>query len=61
MSDMSSFKLANGITVYLQEERTDNEVAMSAIYRAGYITDPKGKVQLAPDRTHAHALRQWPA
>ena len=47
MSDMSSFKLKNGITVYLQEERTDNEVAMSAVYRAGYITDPKGKVQLA--------------
>jgi predicted Zn-dependent peptidase len=47
MSDMSSFKLANGITVYLQEERTDNEVAIEAVYRAGYITDPKGKVQLA--------------
>ena len=47
MSDMTSFKLSNGITVYLQEERTDNEVAVEAVYRAGYITDPKGKVQLA--------------
>ena len=47
MSDMTSFKLANGVTVYLQEERTDNEVAIEAVYRAGYITDPRGKVQLA--------------
>ena len=47
MSEMSSFKLANGITVYLQEERTSDEVAVEAVYRAGYIRDPKGKVQLA--------------
>jgi predicted Zn-dependent peptidase len=47
MSDLSSFKLANGITVYMQEERTDHEVAIEAIYRAGYTRDPKGKVQLA--------------
>jgi len=46
-SQMSSFKLANGITVYLQEERTSDEVAVEAVYRAGYIRDPKGKVQLA--------------
>ena len=47
MSEMSSFKLANGITVYLQEERTSDEVAIEAVYRAGYVRDPKGKVQLA--------------
>lgn len=47
MSDLSSFKLANGITVYLQEERTDKQVAIEAVYRAGYTRDPKGKVQLA--------------
>jgi predicted Zn-dependent peptidase len=47
MSDLTSFKLANGITVYLQEEHTSSEVAIEAVYRAGYITDPKGKVQLA--------------
>jgi len=47
MSELSSFKLTNGITVYLQEERTDNEVAIEAVYRAGYVRDPKGKVQLA--------------
>lgn len=47
MSDLSSFKLANGITVYMQEERTDKEVAVEAVYRAGYTRDPKGKVQLA--------------
>jgi len=47
MSEMSSVKLSNGITVYLQEERTDREVAIEAIYRAGYIADPKGKPQLA--------------
>ena len=47
MSDLSSFKLSNGITVYLQEERTDGQVAIEAVYRAGYTRDPKGKVQLA--------------
>jgi predicted Zn-dependent peptidase len=47
MSDLTSFKLANGITVYLQEEHTTQEVAIEAVYRAGYITDPKGKIQLA--------------
>lgn len=47
MSEMSLVKLSNGITLYLQEERTDNEVAIEAIYRAGYIADPKGKAQLA--------------
>ncbi len=47
MSDLSSFTLANGATVYLQEERTDNQVAICAVYRAGYTRDPKGKVQLA--------------
>jgi predicted Zn-dependent peptidase len=47
MSELTSFKLANGVTVYLQEERTDNTVAIEAVYRAGYTRDPKGKVQLA--------------
>jgi predicted Zn-dependent peptidase len=47
MSDLTTFKLANGISVYLQEERTDNQVAIEAVYRAGYTRDPKGKVQLA--------------
>ena len=47
MSDLTSFKLSNGITVYLQEERTDHQVAIEAIYRAGYTNDPKGEVQLA--------------
>ena len=47
MSDISSFKLANGISVYLQEERTDNQVAIEVVYRAGYTRDPRGKVQLA--------------
>lgn len=47
MSDVTSFKLSNGVTVYLQEERTDNSVAIEAVYRAGYTRDPKGKVQIA--------------
>jgi predicted Zn-dependent peptidase len=47
MSDLSSFKLSNGATVYLQEERTSNEVAIEAVYRAGYTRDPKGRVQIA--------------
>jgi predicted Zn-dependent peptidase len=53
MSDLSSFKLSNGITVYMQEERTDNQVAIEAVYRAGYTRDPKGKVQLAHLTEHA--------
>ena len=53
MSEISSFTLANGIAVYLQEERTDNQVAIEAIYRAGYTRDPKGKVQLAHLTEHA--------
>ena len=47
MSDVSSFRLANGITVYMQEERTDQQVAVEVLYRSGYTNDPKGKVQLA--------------
>jgi predicted Zn-dependent peptidase len=47
MSDVSTVKLANGISLYLQEERTDNQVAIEVVYRAGYTRDPRGKVQLA--------------
>lgn len=53
MSEITTFKLANGISVYLQEERTDNQVAIEAVYRAGYTRDPKGKVQLAHLTEHA--------
>lgn len=52
MSDLTSFKLSNGLTVFLQEERTDQQVAICAVYHAGYIRDPKGKVQLAHVTEH---------
>jgi predicted Zn-dependent peptidase len=52
MSDMSSFTLDNGITVYLQEERTDNQVAVEAIYGAGFMEEPKGKAQLSHVTEH---------
>lgn len=47
MSDLSSFKLSNGITVYLQEERTQDQVAVEAVYRAGFMDEAKGDVQLS--------------
>jgi len=47
MSELSSFQLPNGLTVYMQEERTDHQVAIEVLYRAGYTKDPKGLVQIA--------------
>jgi predicted Zn-dependent peptidase len=52
MSDLTSFKLSNGGTVYLQEERTDNSVAIEVVYRAGYTRDPKGMVQVSHMTEH---------
>jgi predicted Zn-dependent peptidase len=52
MSDMSSFTLDNGLVVYLQEERTDSQIAVEVLYRAGFLDEPKGEVQLSHVAEH---------
>ena len=52
MSDVSSFTLDNGIVVYLQEERTNDQVAVEFLYRAGFMDEPKGKAQLSHIAEH---------
>ncbi|HEU4364770.1 MAG TPA: insulinase family protein, partial [Candidatus Krumholzibacteria bacterium] len=52
MSDLSSFTLANGITVYLQEERTNEQIAIEVLYRAGFLDEPKGRAQLSHVAEH---------
>lgn len=47
MSDMTSFTLANGVSVYVQEERTDNRVAVEILYKAGFAAEPKGRPQIS--------------
>lgn len=47
MSAMTSFTLANGVSVYVQEERTDNRVALEVLYRAGFAFEPKGRPQIS--------------
>jgi zinc protease len=52
MSDVSSFTLSNGIVVYLQEERTADQVAVEVLYRAGFMDEPRGKPQLSHVAEH---------
>ncbi len=52
MSDMSSFTLENGITVYIQEERTIDQVAVEVIYPAGFVDEPAGQAQLSHVAEH---------
>jgi predicted Zn-dependent peptidase len=47
MSAMSTFTLANGVTVYVQEERTDDRVAIEVLYPAGFMVEPKGEPQIS--------------
>lgn len=47
MSDLSSFQLANGITVYLQEEHTTDQIAIEVFYPVGFMDEPKGQPQLS--------------
>lgn len=47
MSALTSFTLANGVTVYVQEERTDTRVAIEVLYRAGFMVEPKGEPQIS--------------
>lgn len=52
MSELSSFTLDNGITVYLQEERTNDQIAVEFLYRAGFMDEPRGKAQLSHVAEH---------
>jgi zinc protease len=52
MSDLSSFTLSNGVTVFLQEERTSDEVAVEVLYRAAFVNEPSGMPQLAHVTEH---------
>ena len=47
MGTLTSFTLANGVTVYVQEERTDDNVAVEVLYRAGFMVEPKGEPQIS--------------
>jgi predicted Zn-dependent peptidase len=45
--ELTTFRLANGITVYLQEERSRPEIAVEVLYRAGVFDEPEGKIQIS--------------
>ena len=47
MGTLSTFSLANGVSVYVQEERTDDNVAVEVLYRAGFMVEPKGQPQIS--------------
>lgn len=52
MSDVSSITLDNGIVVYLQEERTNDQIAFEVLYRAGFLDEPRGEAQLSHVAEH---------
>ena len=52
MSDLSSFELSNGITVYLQEEHTTDQIAIETLYPVGFMDEPKGLPQLSHVTEH---------
>jgi len=43
--ELTSFQLANGVTVYLQEERSRPEVAVEVLYGGGVLDERAGKSQ----------------
>lgn len=57
-SEMVSFQLDNGISVYLQEEYTNNQVSFEAFYRAGFAQEPLGQVQVAHLAEHCVVFAQ---
>ncbi len=46
--------LGNGITVYLEEEHSNDGVAVEVLYRVGYPDEPAGAAQIAHLAEHAH-------
>jgi predicted Zn-dependent peptidase len=53
MSAMTTLTLSNGVSVYIQEERTDELVAVEVLYRAGFNQEPKGQAQISHLTEHA--------
>jgi predicted Zn-dependent peptidase len=53
MSDMMFFTLANGVSLCVQEERTDGRVAVEVLYRAGFASETKGNPQISHLTEHA--------
>jgi predicted Zn-dependent peptidase len=47
ISELRSLQLANGVSVYLQEEHTDDRVAVEVLYRAGLVHEPADMLQVA--------------
>jgi len=46
-SALKRVELANGITVYLQEEHTDGRVAVEVFYNAGLFQEPEGQPNIS--------------
>lgn len=46
-TELVSFKLDNGISVYIRGEYMREMVAVEVLYRAGYFHEPQGQVQMA--------------
>ena len=60
MSAMTSITLSNGVSVYVQEERTDSRVAIEVLYRGGIHGRAQGRApDFAPRRAHGDFLREW--
>jgi predicted Zn-dependent peptidase len=53
MSALTSITLANGVSLYVQEERTDDQVAVEVLYRSGFNVEPKGQAQISHLTEHA--------
>jgi predicted Zn-dependent peptidase len=45
--ELTTIRLANGITAYLQEEHTKPEIAVEVLYGAGVIHEGEGKTQVS--------------
>lgn len=52
--EITSFRLDNGVTVYLREDRSQPELAVLALHRAGVIHESEGKVHIS--RVLPHVL-----
>jgi predicted Zn-dependent peptidase len=52
-SELVSYRLDNGLTVFMQEDHSDPRVAVEAVYRAGFAQEPGGLVQISHITEHA--------
>jgi len=53
ISDLVTYKLDNGITVFMQEDHSDPNIAVEVFYQAGFNSEPKGQVQISHVTEHA--------